>query len=77
MILGSGLRLAAIGLVGGLVLAAWLTRAIASDLYGVKTSDPVTLAGASLVLFAVAALATLVPARRATRIDPMVALRGE
>ena len=77
MVLGSGLRLAVIGLVGGLLLATWLTRAIASDLYGVTTTDPVTLAGASAVLLAVAALATLVPARRATRIDPIMALRGE
>ena len=77
MVLGSGLRLATLGLGSGLLLALWLTRRIAADLYGITTSDPLTLAGASAVLLAVAALATLVPARRATRIDPIQALRGE
>jgi ABC-type antimicrobial peptide transport system permease subunit len=77
MILGSGLRLAIAGLAVGLLLAGWLTRKIAADLYGITTTDPLTLAGASAVLVAVTALATLVPARRATRIDPMLALRGE
>ena len=77
MILGSGMRLAIAGLATGLLLAGWLTRKIAADLYGITTTDPLTLAGASAMLVAVTVLATLVPARRATRIDPILALRGE
>ncbi|HJR58713.1 MAG TPA: ABC transporter permease [Vicinamibacterales bacterium] len=77
MVVGSGVRLAVIGLVAGLVLSTWLTRAIASDLFGISPSDPLTLAASCAVLLAVVLLATVVPARRATRIDPMVALRGE
>ncbi len=77
MMLGSGLRLTALGIAAGLVLSYWLTQKIASDLFGVGTSDPIALAGACGLLLAVAAFATLLPARRATRIDPIAALRAE
>lgn len=77
MVVGSGVRLALIGLAAGLLLSAWLTRAIASDLFGITTSDPLTLVGSCAVLLTVVLLATVAPAWRATRIDPIVALRGE
>ena len=77
MMLGAGLRLTAGGIAAGLVLSYWLTQKIASDLFVIKTTDPVALGGACVVLLGVALLATLVPARRATRIDPVVALRAE
>lgn len=77
MVLGSGMRMAIGGLVAGLVLSAWLTRAVASDLFGITTTDPVTIAGACATLLGVVLLATIIPARRATRIDPIVALRAE
>ena len=75
MMLGAGVRLTIAGIVTGLVLAYWLTQKIASDLFGVTTTDPIAIAGACGVLVAVALLATLIPARRATRIDPIVALK--
>ena len=77
MMLGTGVRLTAVGILAGLVLSYWLTQRIASDLFGVKTTDPLTLLGACGVLLGVALLATLVPALRATRIDPILALRAE
>ncbi len=77
MVLASSARLGLLGLSVGLVLAVWLSRLIASDLFGITTTDPMTLAGSSAVLMAALLIAALVPARRATRIDPMVALKGE
>lgn len=75
--LGTGARLTAVGILAGLVLSYWLTQRIASDLFGVRTTDPLTLAGACAVLLGVAPRATLIPALRATRIDPILALRAE
>lgn len=77
MMLASGIRLTVFGIVAGLVLSYWLTQKISSDLFGIGTSDPIALAGACGILLAVAAIATLIPARRATHIDPVVALRSE
>jgi ABC-type antimicrobial peptide transport system permease subunit len=77
MMLGAGMRMAAVGIVAGLVLSYWLTQKIASDLFLIRPTDPIAIAGACGVLLAVAILATLLPARRATRIDPVVALRAE
>ena len=75
MVLGQSLRVAAIGTAVGLAGALAVARLIASQLYGVGPTDPVTFIGMPLFLLSVALLATLVPARRATRADPVEALR--
>ena len=77
MFVGRGVRLAAIGIAVGLVAAVLLTRLMQSVLYGVAPTDPWTFAVVGLVLLGVAALASWIPARRAARVDPMVALRAE
>jgi putative ABC transport system permease protein len=73
----SALRTAVVGIALGLVAAFALTRTIASFLYGVSPTDPVTAAAVAGVLLAVTAVAAFVPARRAANIDPMTALRAE
>jgi predicted permease len=77
LILGQGLALAIVGLLGGLVVALAVTRLMAKLLYGVSTNDPVTFAAIALVLMGVALQACYFPARRATMVDPMTALRFE
>ncbi|HEX6057437.1 MAG TPA: ABC transporter permease [Gemmatimonadaceae bacterium] len=77
LVVGQGTRLALIGVAIGAVGALAGGRALASHLYGVSASDPATLAGVAVTLVAVAALASWLPARRATRVDPVVALRVE
>jgi predicted permease len=77
MIVGQGARLAGIGIAVGLAVAFAVTRLMASFLYGVRATDPLTFVGVSLLLAAVALLACYLPARRATRVDPIIALRYE
>jgi putative ABC transport system permease protein len=77
LVVGHGLKLAALGILPGLLGALVMTRWLSSLLYGVSASDPLTYAAVALLTAGVALLACLVPARRATKVDPMVALRYE
>jgi putative ABC transport system permease protein len=77
MVLTQGLRLAAVGLGIGLVLALALTRLMARILFGISPTDPATFAAILAILAVIALAACYLPARRATRVDPMVALRYE
>jgi predicted permease len=77
MVLGRGLFLTAVGIAIGLLLSAAATRLLAGLLYGMSPLDPVSFAAASLAWMAVAMLASYVPARRAMKVDPVVALRWE
>jgi predicted permease len=77
MVVGRGLWLAGFGVAIGLVAALALTRLMQGVLYGVTPTDPLTFVGVAAALLAVAAFASWLPARRATRVDPLVALRAE
>ena len=75
LLLGTGVRVAAVGIAAGLVLAGILTRLVQTQLYDLSPLDPLTLASASALLFGVALAAAFIPAWRAARIDPVVALK--
>jgi predicted permease len=77
LVLGQGLRLALIGVAAGAIGALALTRLIRGLLFGISSFDPMTFAAMALVLVAVTVLACVIPARRATKVDPLVALRYE
>jgi putative ABC transport system permease protein len=77
MVVGQGLRLCAIGIAIGVVLAVAMTRALSALLYGVRSGDALLYAAVAAVLAAVAAVASFVPARQAARVDPMVAIRTD
>jgi predicted permease len=77
LVLGRGAKLAAAGVAIGVIAALMLTRLLSKELFGVSANDPVTFVGVSFLLTVVALLASYVPARRAMRVDPIVALRYE
>jgi putative ABC transport system permease protein len=77
LVVGQGFRLAILGVVLGIAGSFPLTRSLSSLLYGVKPTDPVTFTAVAFILVGVALLASYLPARRATEVDPMVALRYE
>jgi putative ABC transport system permease protein len=77
LVIGHGLRLSAVGVAVGLVAALGLTRAMTSMLVGIKATDPITFAAMAALFLILAAVASGLPARRAARLDPTVALREE
>jgi len=76
-VIAQGVGLSAVGTVVGILAALAITRYLASLLYGVRPDDPLTFAAVAILLGIVAVLACYIPARRATRVDPLVALRYE
>jgi putative ABC transport system permease protein len=77
MVVGGGMKLAIVGVVIGLVGAVGLAQLVETMLFGVTPSDPASYGATALILLAVAALASYVPARRAMRVDPLTALQAE
>jgi putative ABC transport system permease protein len=77
LVLGQGMMLAIVGVALGLMGALALTRVMESMLFGVSATDPLTFVVIALLLICVSLLACLIPARRATKVDPLVALRYE
>lgn len=77
LVVGQGLRIAVSGVAVGIIVTLFVTRLLATLLYGVAPHDPAIFAGVALSLAAVGAVASLLPARRATHVDPLTALRTE
>jgi ABC-type antimicrobial peptide transport system permease subunit len=77
LILGGGMAMVLGGIAAGLVVSVFLTRSVSSLLYGIGAFDPIAFAITSALLLGVALVACLLPARRAMRVDPMLALRHE
>jgi len=77
LVLGDGLKMAVAGVAVGLLAAFGLTRLLTGMVYGVSTTDPATFGGIAILLIVVALLACYIPARRATKVDPLIALRYE
>jgi ABC-type antimicrobial peptide transport system permease subunit len=77
LVLREGFEIAAVGIALGLPAAFVTSRAFAALLFGIKATDPLTYVGAAIALIAVALVASYAPARRASRVDPIVALRAE
>jgi ABC-type antimicrobial peptide transport system permease subunit len=77
LVVGEGARMAVLGVVIGIAASFVITRLLSSLLFGISATDPLTFVGVAAVLSAVALLASYIPARRAMRVDPMVALRYE
>jgi ABC-type antimicrobial peptide transport system permease subunit len=77
LVVGEGAKMALIGVAAGVIGAFGLTRLMASQLFGVTAHDPLTFAGVALLLTLVALVACYIPARRAMRVDPLIALRCE
>jgi putative ABC transport system permease protein len=77
MVIRQGMVTTVVGVIVGVLGAVAATRLISSQLYGVEATDPATFVTVSLVLVGISVLASYVPARRATRVDPLIALRSE
>jgi len=77
MVLGQGMRLTIIGVVAGVIASFGLTRLLQAQLFNVKPTDPLTVSAVAVFIACVALVACFVPARRATRVDPIVTLRQQ
>jgi putative ABC transport system permease protein len=77
LVLGQGVSLTLLGVVAGLVGAYWLMHLLAAALFGVEATDGITFIGVAVVLAGVASLASYVPARRAAKVDPVIAMRAD